>query len=337
MTRNDSENISVRRTTEPRRFGGSPREQAQISRTSQLGLVNDVGDTYSMAYSAHQPSLSRTYDSDDDSSVDIIADMISDDELSIDWKETAPSKHTLQYHSRNAPLGCTNVAQSPIATERETLNVSSTASHKSIPKVSKSTSTGVSPNAKRFPRSKSLCDIKQKLRSLEVKYHLKQARPIKKSVTPSTNNNVVIDLKDRSSNVSSHKSIPKVSKSTSTGVSPICQGFPRSKSLCDMKHKLRSLEVKYHHQKTGPIKMSVTPSTNINAVIDLNESVTRSKPPLGSKPPIVRRTHTRKIVPLKQRIMETAGEIICINLTLGFSYLIFVLYKNSVSAIFSIS
>ena len=75
------------------------------SHRSHMVFDND-DDDLSVSYCEPQPSLTRTYDDGNDSDhYDLIADMISYDEISVDLDSTAPLNHPVSQHMNIVSLG----------------------------------------------------------------------------------------------------------------------------------------------------------------------------------------------------------------------------------------
>jgi len=103
----------------------------------------------------------------------------------------------------------------------------------------------------------------------------------------------------------------------------------RSDRLSEMKNKLRSLEIHYKEQKIAPRTESSTPTFHVDKSIDLKDSIICCIDD-SPVPPIRRKS---KSAGLRKNVLETAGEIITINLILGLLYLIYVLYKDALAMI----
>lgn len=129
--------------------------------------------------------------------------------------------------------------------------------------------------------------------------------------------------KGRPTVVSCH-SLPPVEISASI-TSPIPQQTQHPNRLLEMKNRLRSLEVKYKYQKkasvVGPAASTATNSVTRNSK---NSSAhIKSSSSQSSK--------EYEGLLLKESIMQTIGEIIGINVLLYVFYLIYILYKSSLS------
>jgi len=107
---------------------------------------------------------------------------------------------------------------------------------------------------------------------------------------------------------------------------PISGISPRLQRVLDLKNKLRSIEVQYRKQQLGSNNKHTQLKAEISAKVNPKQLNTFTVFPSS--------TTTFKRLGLKQRIARTAEGITCFNMIFGFSYLIFVLYKESIAAIF---
>jgi len=303
-------------------LGGSSCGQSQIS---QLTLANENDDDdESASWSACQPSLSRTYDSyadsasldlrgeiisndelsidfncDDSASFDLIGEMISKDELSIDYDDSASLDLIGDMISIDELSIDYDSSQSPSVIKNKHLSYES-------PQITPTfASTEISSICKAsFPLSRRMKDIKSKRRSLGDKYQWHKLEP---SMKPSRCN----------------------SRSTfkSTKISSISRFSSCLRMLKDMKNNLRSLKVEYQRQKFRRSKKDAVRCTDITSVVtDALDS--RKCNELASK---IRNCNLKKT--LMTNILETGGAIICINMILGFFYFICTLYISSISAV----
>lgn len=230
---------------------GPSYKQIQASLPTPVKKIYNQDDI-SASCSTRQPSLSRTYDSRDDLSVDLIDMMISDDDLSIDLDNDTLCKPLSPRESRCASIDHTKSALSSITIVKKA-------------------------SRREWHRSSS------------VPY----------GPTPMTPKSAPIEICTESN-----------------------PSF-RSRKVYDMKNKLRTLEVKYHQQKLEPIRKSVIQQPNLDVV--------RVSKPISKKRSMNRRTKVIKTANLRERVRESAGEIICVNLIIGFFYFIFLLYRDFIS------
>jgi len=173
----DCGNGIVEMMTERYRSVESSVDQGHISQLTLADLY-DMEDDNSVCYLTQQPSLSRTYDSCDDSaSFDLIADMISDDELSINLVNITLDQPTSQSNFPNSSPTYMNSAQSPI-----------TIVNKSLKRNGQDRSSNVL--SKLSSRSQRLPEMKNKIKSLKVKYYHQRLEPTKKSEIPCTTDDV---------------------------------------------------------------------------------------------------------------------------------------------------
>jgi len=103
----------------------------------------------------------------------------------------------------------------------------------------------------------------------------------------------------------------------------------RSNRLNEMKNRLRSLESQYQVQKATPYTEPLTPTFHVDASIDLKDSLICCIEDTPASP--LRKTS--KSASIKHNVLESAGEIITINLIIGLFYLIYMLYNNAISMI----
>jgi len=103
----------------------------------------------------------------------------------------------------------------------------------------------------------------------------------------------------------------------------------RSDRLSEMKNRLRSLEINYKEQKIAPHTESSTPTFHVDKSIDLKDSIICCIDDSPASP--IRRKS--KSAGLRKSVLESAGEIITINLILGLLYLIYVLSKDALAMV----
>jgi len=216
----------------------------------KLLVDKTISDPFTPSYhSVSQPSLSRTYDSGYDSaSYDPVSDIISKDGSSHNNNRITKNNNALQRISR-----CLN----------------SSDSHNSFVKA----------------------------------YRKRKGRPTV---------------------VSCHSS-PLVDTSASITV-PTPQLTQHPNRLLEMKNRLRSLEVKYKYQK----KASVVGSAASSATNSVSRNSKNSSAHIKSSSSSLSSKEYEGVL-LKESIMQTIGEIIGINVLLYVFYLIYMLYKSSLS------
>jgi len=229
---------------------------------SQLTVIDSYDDdNYTpVPLSAAQPSVTCTYDSDDDSaSFDLISHMISNDESSINSDAITENQSTAEYL----------------------------------------TSAANRITRKCLERNRKLCPSIL-------------CGSIPSASTPACSNR-------------------KLCSTVSQELAPLTSIPGTSDRLHKMRNRLRSLEVQYTDQKHAPFIKSTTlsiPKDTSTVVID---SLICNEPHLS-------RSHTKfDIASLTGTIIESAAEIITINLILCLLYLIFVLYKDAFTKIMQIS
>eukprot|EP00555_Chaetoceros_dichaeta_P003398 CAMPEP_0198250084 /NCGR_PEP_ID=MMETSP1447-20131203/1401_1 /TAXON_ID=420782 /ORGANISM="Chaetoceros dichaeta, Strain CCMP1751" /LENGTH=321 /DNA_ID=CAMNT_0043934861 /DNA_START=53 /DNA_END=1018 /DNA_ORIENTATION=+ len=137
---------------------------------------------------------------------------------------------------------------------------------------------------------------------------------------------------DSMQSIFSSTSVPSTPDTSTPDTSTPVSSTPvplRSDRLSEMKNRLRSLEIHYKEQKIAPHTESSTPTFHVDKSIDLKDSIICCIDDSPASP--IRRKS--KSAGLKKSVLESAGEIITINLILGLLYLIYVLSKDALAMI----
>lgn len=167
------------RTANFTRFRDFPCDEGFISQLTVMGIRDD-DDDHTMP-SVLQPSLTCTYDSDDDNddnaTFDLISHMISDDELSINSITVTENQSTAEY--------LTSAAKS---IRRKCLERNRKLNHSISCETPRTTSVPL--------RSSRLNVMKNRLRSLEVHHADRKYVPSKRSTVQSFHADASIDMKD---------------------------------------------------------------------------------------------------------------------------------------------
>jgi len=135
--------------------------------------------------------------------------------------------------------------------------------------------------------------------------------------------------KGKRPSIESRTPSPRLSIPETSSISSIAESSSSSSRLREMKNRLRSLEVQYKHQKRTPVTPSLTSTPEIDVTSDFKE------PPVCIKSPQsklkIQSCHEYEGISPKERIIETVGEIIGIGMVVSVFYMIFMLYKDSLS------
>ena len=299
---------------------GSSCEHLQISLLT-LANKNDDDDK-SASYSACQPSLSRTYDSYDSSaSFDLKGEIISIDELSIDFNcdDSASfdligdmiSKDELSMDYDCDDSASFDLISDMISTDELSIDYDDSASLNIIGDM-------ISNDELSIDNSSSQSPLVMKNKHLSY-----ESTPITPTSTSTNISSIYKASLPRSQRIKEIKN-----KQISLEDKYQWHKFElRTKPPRCNKNKLRSLEVKCQQQKFRESKKDAVRCTDItNVVTDALNS--RKYNELASK---IRNHNPKKA--LMTNILETGGAIICINMMLGFSYFICTLYISSISAV----
>merc|ERR1719469_140489 len=271
---------------------------------SQLSLMDPDDSFNTTRCSVTQPSVTRTYDtndsddsddSDDDVSVDLIAQMISDDEQSLNLESGTEIRTTAKHSDDDASVDL--IAQM-ISNDDQSIHSEDDDSVDLIAQMISNDDQSI--------HSETGTENRSTAEYLTSAAHAITRRCLERN----------------------RKLYPPVS-CESTPLTP--EPF-RSNRVMEMRNRLRSLEVQHIEQKDTPFTNTIIPSFHVDTSIDMKDS-TICKDDTDSSLPEIKSRRKSNAKSLKQNLTECGGEIILINLLFGFLYLIFVLYKNAITMV----